>query len=228
MSARYAMVRAKSAVSHAPEAPLSQMDAEHPLASAAEEVRAFFVAARGGAPFLSGADGAQLARWLEDGLPVSLLLRAVEATAARRVARRARAPFTLRSIGPALKKVDAPPARTLAAPPPDDLPEASPGAEALASGARAALAARTERDPERRARAGCAIVRAFQEALWSSLGDELSVLRALAAEALAEARNDVDDELFDAMCDEWVRARLRERYPDLTATRIWEEANDAG
>jgi hypothetical protein len=213
-----------------------------PLAEAAEEVRAFFVTARGGAPFLSGADGEQLLRWLDAGQTVSALLRAIETTATRRAARRSRAPFTLRSIAAALK-APSPSGRpggprpipsSQASPRPPSSAEdlmlsgSLPDADSLAKDARCALAARTQRDPEERAREGCRIVRAFHERLWLVLDPELPALRARAAQALAEARDDVDTELFDAMCDEWVRARMRERYPDLTATYVWEEANDAG
>jgi hypothetical protein len=236
------MPRAKS-MSLNPVRPATEPPAnDQPLADAAEEVRSFFVTARGGAPFLSGADGEQLVRWLEAGQTVSALLRAIEATATRRAARRSRAPFTLRSIGPALKTpaAHAPPSRRPAvasdggAPhlpaPADDILRSPlcPDADVLAADARAALSARAQRDPEERAREGCRIVRAFQERLWAVIGPELPALRTEATRALAEARDEVDMELFDAMCDEWVRARLRERYPDLTATRVWEEANDAG
>jgi hypothetical protein len=214
----------------------------HTLAEAAEEVRAFFVTTRGGAPFLSGADGEQLLRWLDAGQTVSALLRAIETTASRRAARRTRVPFTLRSIAAALKAPSssgrAGSRRSMASAQPSPCPPSSAedamhssdlaDADNLAREARGALIARTQRDPEERAREGCRIVRAFHERLWVSLDPELPTLRARAAHALADARDDVDTELFDAMCDEWVRARLRERYPDLTATRVWEEANDAG
>ena len=48
------------------------------LADAAEEVRAWLVTARGGAPFLSGADGRLLVSWLEAGVSVADLLRAID------------------------------------------------------------------------------------------------------------------------------------------------------
>jgi hypothetical protein len=198
------------------------------LAADAAVVCAHFVQMRGGSPFLSGADGQQLHAWLTSGVPVASLLRAIEDTAARRVARRMRTPFTLRSIRGSLTQGGrtARP-RERSAPEAASLPvfTACDDADALAKAVREALAARTETDVEARARAGCAIVRGFHERLWDLLGPTLPELRAGAAAALAEARDDVDAELFDAMCDEWVRARLRERYPDLTATRMWEEAD---
>jgi hypothetical protein len=78
------------------------------LADEAEEVRAWFVQVRGGAPFLSGADGAALATWLDSGVGVPRILRAIEVTAEVRRARRHRRPFTLKSCGAALEARTAP------------------------------------------------------------------------------------------------------------------------
>lgn len=214
--------------SHAPPPAHGTVSALDALAADAAEVCAYFVQVRGGAAFLSGSDGEQLHAWLTSGVPVSSLLRAIEDTAARRVSRRMRAPFTLRSIRTSLTKGGRGASAPRAAVAPADRLSAFSGcddADALAVAARDSLAGRSDTDPEARARAGCAIVRAFHERLWDLLAPTLPELRAGAVDALAEARDDVDAELFDAMCDEWVRARLRERYPDLTATRMWEEAD---
>ena len=54
------------------------------LAAMAEEVRAYVVAARGGAPFLSAADGRLLVRWLESGISVARILAAVDEVAEKR------------------------------------------------------------------------------------------------------------------------------------------------
>ena len=54
------------------------------LAAMAEEVRAYVVATRGGAPFLSAADGRLLVGWLESGISVARILAAVDEVAEKR------------------------------------------------------------------------------------------------------------------------------------------------
>ena len=63
--------------------------------SQAEQVRAYLVHVRGGAPFLSGADGRLLLSWLEAGISVPKILVAIDKTAARRRAKRSRSRLTL-------------------------------------------------------------------------------------------------------------------------------------
>jgi hypothetical protein len=75
---------------------------------AAEEVRDHLVCLRGGAPFLSPRDALALVRWLDDGVPVPVLLIALERAAARRRATRARTPLTLVALRPHLPAVRAP------------------------------------------------------------------------------------------------------------------------
>ena len=56
----------------------------------AETVRSYLVQLRGGAPFLSGADGRLLIHWLESGISVPHILYALDKAAERRRKRRAR------------------------------------------------------------------------------------------------------------------------------------------
>lgn len=200
-----------------PEAPPS---AESPHAAAAEEVRAHFVSLRGGAPFLSSADGATLLDWLEAGVPVSRILVAIELTADRRRARRARRPFTLRECARGLDAGTGARAWSprAAAPPPAEVASTPDPAPVLA-----AIAALRERDPERRARAACALARAFHETAWVALGDARDALLAEAAADLPGLAETVGDEVFAAMCEEIARDRVRARYPELSASRIWQE-----
>lgn len=62
---------------------------------AAETVRQHLVRLRGGAPFLSASDGAQLVAWLDEGVPLHRILRGIEVAANQRIARRVRAPLRL-------------------------------------------------------------------------------------------------------------------------------------
>ena len=75
-----------------------------PTRVAAEQVRAHLVQLRGGAPFLSPVDSQLLLEWLEAGVPVALILRSLEKAAAKRAARRTRAPLTLNGLRRTLKK----------------------------------------------------------------------------------------------------------------------------
>lgn len=75
------------------------------LAEEAEEVRAFLVMLRGGAPFLSGADGRLLVEWLEAGVPTTTILLALEAASARRARRATRSRLSLTACRGELKRL---------------------------------------------------------------------------------------------------------------------------
>jgi hypothetical protein len=204
---------------------------EGDLEADAETVRAWFAAARGGGTFLSPADGAALVGWLRSGVPVGRILRAIERTAARRRARRARTPFTLRACATDLASADVGmrhAARATPGTPDPDLDVILDGCDAalraLAADARARLGARGSASVAARVALGCAIVSDFQQALRTCLAPQWPALRAAAATALDECRDGLDDALFAQLGEEWIRDRLRARYPDLTATAVHEEA----
>ncbi|MFN7143737.1 MAG: hypothetical protein ACK4YP_08190 [Myxococcota bacterium] len=191
-------------------------------AARAEEVRAWLVQLRGGAPFLSSADGKLLADWLDARVPVPTILHAIECVAERRRAKRTRTPFTLQSCRATVEKlakhgmgwrVPTDLAGALAPPDPDVLVQ-----EALAE-----LAALPEGDAEARARHACAVLRRFHERVWDGLGDERDRLIAEAAEDLAPLRALMSEGEFTRACEEHARDRVRARYPTLSATRVWEE-----
>ncbi len=188
---------------------------EHPHADAAEEVRAWLVTARGGAPFLSASDGRKLADWLEGGVGVRDLLRAIDETSAHRRAKRLRQAFGLHAIEPALRRVQrGPPAarvtRTTATPPPDGLPwpDSAPlvaelQAFASQSGDAAAVLHLSRR------------IREFFDATWVSLASAHAVLLADALEELGDVAEQLDADTRDALCEEYARERVRARYPEL-------------
>lgn len=195
------------------------------VAEAAEEVRAWLVQLRGGAPFLSSADGELLAGWLEGGVPVVTILRGIEAVAERRRAKRTRTPFSLRSCKTTVEKLAA---RTPSWRLPVDLPAAlapAPGSgpDPRVDAVLAAIGALSGPAPDR-AHAACGILRAFHAAVWDGLPDaERAELLASAAEELAPLREMLGEEAFRIACEEQARDRVRARYPTLSATRIWEE-----
>jgi len=194
---------------------------DSPHAADAEEVRAHFVALRGGAPFLSSADGVLLLDWLEAGVPVARILLAVELTAQRRRARRARRPFTLRECARALST-----SATSARPPRESPPPVRPDPAPLGPDPApviAAIAALPQGEPEARARAACALARAFHESAWIALGEAREVLLTEAAAELPGLAEVLGQDAFAAMCEEIARDRVRARYPELTASHIWQE-----
>jgi hypothetical protein len=211
-----AEIRARQEAPEAPEEPATAR------ALAAEEVRAWLVHHRGGAPFLSAADGALLATWLEAGVPVTTLLRAIERVAARRVAKRTRTPFTLRSCEATVRKLQGEQVSWRI--PRDIVAALAPEApDELARAALDELRALPEGDPEARTRAACVVLRRFQERVWESLSAERPALLAAAAEELAPLRDALGSAEFGRACEELARDRVRARYPSLSAARVWEE-----
>ena len=195
-------------------------------AASAEEVRAWLVQLRGGAPFLSAADGKLLADWIHGGVPVPTILRAVEVVAERRRAKRTRAPLSLQSCRATVEKLskrgggwrvpsDLASALAPTAPPEDD-------AAAVADVLRELAA--LDGAPEDRARKACSALRRFHARVWDGLGDtERTALLGEAAEDLAALRELLGEEGFLRACEEHARDRVRARYPTLSATRVWEE-----
>ena len=194
---------------------------------AAEEVRAHLVALRGGAPFLSPADGALLVAWLDDGVPVSTILLALERAAAARRKRKSRLPLTLIRAKAHLGKPTrgtlavrsgglVPLAEAIVAVAKDDAREAE-----LRNLAAALLELRGEQ--EDMTREGLSLFRAFFETAWDAMRPTTR------AEFLEEARGELadlmallDEQSFTAAVEEHARDRLRAAYPLLTAATLWD------
>ncbi|MCB9764812.1 MAG: hypothetical protein H6739_33865 [Alphaproteobacteria bacterium] len=205
-----------------PESPESSPDGEESaLADAAEQVRAHLVSLRGGAPFLSPFDARLLLGWLEEGVPVAIILRALEDAAEQRRAKRARTPLSLKSarsgVTQAMKR------RLSPLEPAGDL---KPLVEALARsadpeerGAARALAALTG-EGEALLEQALGVSRRFFERAWDRADRE-----ALLAEAEVELADLVElmkpAQLARAR-EEVARDLLRRRHPLLAASRIWD------
>lgn len=191
----------------------------------AEAVRAYLATLRGGAPFLSGKDGHLLVSWLESGVPVGAILRGIDRASAARRAKQIRAPLTLaharvyvkREMGHHATRLPANLDLLVPSPAQDD-----PLAELLAD-ARRKIAALTEPEPEARAMAACAVAQRFFDAAWEGGSGIRASLLTAAEEELADLRERVGEGEFRTLCEDLARYRLRERYPSLSATRIWEE-----
>ena len=198
------------------------------MAEAAEAVRAYLVSVRGGAPLLSSADARLLHGWLHGGVRLGAIVRAIDLVAAKRLARRVRAPLSLSSCrGEVLRQqqqagrwVRSGGSRPVA------LPAASgdPGLAAvdkLAAAAERAVAALPESGAERRAIAACGIAARFHDEAWEA-GPQARLLEEAAVD-LVDARELYDEASWQEALVATARDRLRRRYPSLTATVLWQE-----
>jgi len=192
----------------------------------AEEVRAYLVALRGGAPFLSPTDASLLVSWLDDDVPVASIRLALERTAAARRARPTKTPFTLRQAKRHLRDgpADALPQPTLM-----DASALSPMVEALRqtdSAPCAALADALERLPRAArddlAEAAMALLSAFHQDAWARLDHEDQRTRVATWAARLSQRFSLAPEEIATIAEEQARAELRGTLPWLTATNLWE------
>ena len=201
----------------------------------AEEVRAFLVTARGGAPFLSAADGRLLVRWLDEGVPVAAVLAAIERVARRRVGRRMRTRLTLGACKGEVKKLVGTPSTAISPPPSgagsDARPTVSAEIEQWAAvevppelvDLRARLvselkAATTQSEP---AAEMMACVRRFHERHWELTAPEHAELREAARAELAGLEEVVSAKVFADLLDEHVRQAVRGRVQAFTVERLW-------
>jgi len=224
------------------------------LAEAAEEVRAYLVALRGGAPFLSGADGRLLIEWLEGGVTVPVILAALDRAAERRRKRKAHARLSLNACRGEVKKASA---HALPTPSPAAGPRAWPALDGLAAeirampvdpsleAARATLAAvlsglaqgrdaegaALPADPsgERVARLAIAACRSFQEAAWEAGAESLRAAQLAAALAqLAGLKDVLSESALAAAAEEVARDAVRGRTPLVSARVVWDRLVGGG
>jgi len=232
----------------APDAATSRAEAAPPsgagLDERCEEVRAHLVAARGGAPFLSGADGRLVVRWVEGGVPVPAILSAIDLAVERRRRRPVRGRLTLSACA---KELDGwTPARV-------GPPAAAPAPAPSPSGGLRALIVELEADAldapfdvphailidDLRAAAGLAGVeeaataaaramRGFHEGCWAALGAGQGALLAAAEVQLEPLREAMGAATFDELVRAEARDRLRARFPARSARAVWERLAPGG
>ena len=207
------------------------------LVEKAEEVRAYVVAIRGGAPFLSAADGRLLVKWLEAGISVARILAAVDEVASKRRKKRTRGRLSLSSCRRSIEgrsrgeSAQAAPAR---APSFTFEPFA---ADLAAMPVRPELM--TDRDrlvtrigaidltqgPEHAAAEAVIAVRLFQEAAWSASQSRLEGLRAQARQELSALANILSAEALAAAIDEVCRDLIRQETPLVSAAEVWDRVS---
>jgi len=209
------------------------------LSARAEEVTAYLVTLRGGAPFLSGADGRLLVRWLDQGVPVPTILTALDQVAERRRKRRTRSRLSLNAAKGVVKKAIG------AAPEPVAQPSPGPdrGALGAARDAYADALAAMVLPPEAEGLRGplvtavraaptdsvdtvaTAVIRAcrqFHDARWASLAPAArEALEADCRGALSTLADTVDAAVLGDLIEEAARDALRARTPLVSAREAW-------
>lgn len=196
-------------------------DGDSPLSADAAQVVSHLVALRGGAPFLSSLDSRALYQWLSAGVPVVMILRALEDTAERRQRRRARGPLTLQAARASLKALRAAP------PSPPPPPEAwttylqalaDHGDPLYAEAARRLGALRGEGDAL--ARQAIDTCRALWAEAWERTNPD--PLRAQAVVELGEHLHELNEAERAGVIEEVARAAHRRAWPLLSAGKIWD------
>jgi hypothetical protein len=202
----------------------------------AEEIRAHLCALRGGAPFLSPADALALVQWLEQGVDVADILRALERAARSRRDNNSRLPLSLvharRHLGrptrgafhraqvvPDAAQPLAPVIRAL------QLSPSSPARDRLV----VALRAIEPGSADEVVRAGLAAVRTFFDERWGELSrGERRALSDEARASLGDLIDMVEPHVAEELLEEATRDALRSGYPALTAASLWEVAAARG
>lgn len=201
------------------------------LAAMAEEVRAYVVAARGGAPFLSAADGRLLVRWLESGVSVARILAAVDEVAEKRRKKRTRGRLTLSACKRSIE------GKASQARPQSPAPGASLSTYTAAlremtvcsvlEGERQRLIRRIEGidgalGPEHLATEAVVAVRSFQEAAWNQAQAEINALRQEADQELAALKSVLTPQALATAVEEVCRDIVRRRTPLVSASAVWD------
>jgi hypothetical protein len=210
---------------------------EDARAAEVEAVRAYLVAARGGAPFLSGADGVLLLSWLERGVPVPAILSAIDKVSQQRRKRPVKSRLSLSALrkhldrwapGPSPTQVESPAAPAqdgawsaflalvLAGPAPEDLAEPW---ERLALRLRGIV---PDAPPQARAEQAITASRLFFEEAWVADPLAQAALLEQARTSLAALEAGLPPALFRELQTEAARSILRDRFPQLGAGAIWD------
>ncbi|MEL6347524.1 MAG: hypothetical protein AAFV53_30720 [Myxococcota bacterium] len=215
-------------------------DALQLLASQAEDVRAYLVNLRGGAPFLSGADSQLLLNWLSDGVPVPVILASIDRVAVRRRKRRTRGRISLHACRGEVRRMmgrgRARPAPRRSAP--GGLarlaiqiaaltiaPVLAPHRDALAD-ELSKLDKDGPADLEDRARQAITASRRFHESVWETLTDQRQALLDDAAAELEPLKTLLKGTAWAAAVEEVARDRVRARFPLVSAQVIWDRLQD--
>lgn len=205
------------------------------LEADSEDVRAYLVGIRGGAPFLSAADGRLLIRWLDGGISSVAIMAAIDRVAEGRRKRRgkgkpARGRLTLAACR---KQVEKSPSNRVSTPvvPANVLarwrvkvaklkvsPEISPALLTLV----AQVTALPSGDLDTIAKAATQACRDFHDATWTAVKCEHAALQAAATEELAALASILDEAAFAGAVEAVARDQVRARFPLVSAQAVWD------
>jgi hypothetical protein len=185
---------------------------------------------RGGAPFLSAIDSKLLLSWLEEGVPVPLIIASIEAVAAKRTKSRLTTPMNLNKVKSTVKrqlkrrlsakttkrKTRAPMAIVSA---PALFLELSESANPLHRAAGEKLIA-IESHADDKLNLVLQIAREFHESSWEQ-SDQTELKTAAAAE-LEQFRDMMSEDRWEQAVEEIARDTLRKKTPQLTAAILCE------
>jgi hypothetical protein len=219
--------------------PVSTPEDPYSLQAKAEEVRAYLVAIRGGAPFLSAADGRLLVRWLEQGISVARILAAVDETAEKRRKKRTRSRLSLtacrRSIEKKTKIVQTQASSTETKSRSiqmlryaEELSQMSVPNNLGSAQTTLVMQIRSldgSTDPESAATEAVSACRYFHEAAWKACSEEHASLREEAMMELAALKNILNPDALAAAVDEVARDIVRRRTPLVSAKVVWDRVS---
>jgi len=212
---------------------------ENILLQQAEDVCAYLVQLRGGAPFLSGADQHLLHGWLDDGVPVAVILASMDRVARRRQKRRTKNRMTLYACRGEVRKMMGLPRQSITEPAPTtdsnplqklarevsemDVPETlSEARQALTLHLRAIDCSGAIEDVAQAAICGA---RQFLETAWTQLKPEHPTLLKQASEDLAPLQPIMTETAWSEALEEAARQRVRDRFPLVSAQVVWDRLN---
>ena len=216
------------------------------MADRAEEVRAYLVNLRGGAPFLSGTDSQLLHRWLTDGVPVAVILASIDRVATRRRRRHTRGRMSLSACKAEVRRMMGRPNPARSRPSARPAPAAARGGLGRLAGQIRAMTIAPNFTPLRDrlaveldtldregpddiegcARQAIAAARRFHEAVWAAIIDQRQALLADAETELESLRGLLRGAAWDAAVEEVARDRVRARFPLVSAQVIWDRLQD--
>ena len=212
---------------------------EAELARQSDEVRAWFVSLRGGAPFLSAEDGRLLVGWLDGGMGVLALQACIERVADGRRKRKVRGRLTLAGCRGEVRKArkagatepslassapvttgDLSGLRSLAAELRSSAGKTLPAMDILASALEGIAAG--ELDLDKAGRSATAACRDFHEAIWLALGEERAQIEAQVRAEMAGMEAALGAADFAELVGEMARSRVRSRHPLVSAQELWD------
>lgn len=205
----------------------------------AEEIRAYLVHVRGGAPFLSGADCRLLTTWLDDNISILAITTAIDRVAEKRRAKRVRSRLSLNNCKGTLKKV-----LGKKAPPPKNLtPIIHVGIHGLAQSIlklplseeifpyqkelvdQLNILSQQDKPVHEKAETAIGFCRMFHERVWQVSVEQHEDLRIEAETELTSLRSLLGMQHWREMVDEVMRDKVRSRYPLISAQSIWNAIN---